>query len=48
MVVGLFADESLSARDYAKTHGRAARDVVTASVVSVEETATLAEIARTR
>src|SRR4051812_24572339 len=44
--LSLFADESLSARDYAKTHGRAARDVMTASVVSVEETATLAEIAR--
>ena len=36
--LSLFADESLSARDYAKTHGRAARDVMTASVVSVEET----------
>src|SRR3954462_3899803 len=44
--LSLFADESLSARDYAKTHGRAARDVMTASVVSVEETATLAEMAR--
>jgi len=44
--LSLFADESLSARDYAKTHGRAARDVMTASVVSVEETATMAEIAR--
>ena len=44
--LSLFADESLSARDYAKTHGRTARDVMTASVVSVGETATLAEIAR--
>ena len=44
--LSLFADESLSARDYAKTHGRTARDVMTASVVSVDETATLAEIAR--
>jgi CBS domain-containing protein len=44
--LSLFADESLSARDYAKTHGRTARDVMTASVVSVEETATLAEMAR--
>jgi CBS domain-containing protein len=43
--LSLFADESLSARDYAKTHGRTARDVMTASVVSVEETATLAEMA---
>src|SRR5829696_1600140 len=44
--LSLFSDESLSARDYAKTHGRTARNVMTASVVSVEETATLAEIAR--
>jgi CBS domain-containing protein len=44
--LSLFADESLAARDYAKTHGRTARDVMTASVVSVEETATLAEMAR--
>lgn len=44
--LSLFADESLSARDYAKSHGRTARDVMTASVVSVGETATLAEIAR--
>ena len=43
--LSLLADESLSARDYAKTHGRTARDVMTASVVSVEETATLAEMA---
>src|SRR3954470_8684724 len=45
--LSLFADESLSARDYAKTHGRTVRDVMTASVVSVEETATLAEVAKT-
>jgi CBS domain-containing protein len=44
--LGLFTNESASARDYAKTHGRTARDVMTASVVSVAETATLAEIAR--
>ena len=44
--LSLFSDESTSARDYAKTHGRTARDVMTASVISVEETATLAEIAR--
>jgi CBS domain-containing protein len=44
--LSLFTNESLSARDYAKTHGRTARDVMTASVISVEETATLAEIAR--
>jgi CBS domain-containing protein len=44
--LSLFTNESLSARDYAKTHGRTARDIMTASVISVEETATLAEIAR--
>jgi CBS domain-containing protein len=44
--LSLFTNESVSARDYAKTHGRTARDVMTASVVSVAETATLAEIAR--
>src|SRR3954453_7560764 len=44
--LSLFTNESLSARDYAKTHGRTARDVMTASVISVEESATLAEIAR--
>src|SRR5215218_2226242 len=44
--LSLFTNESLSARDYAKTHGRTARDVMTASVISVEEPATLAEIAR--
>jgi len=44
--LSLFSEESLSARDYAKTHGRTARDVMTATVVSVDETATLAEIAK--
>ena len=44
--LSLFTNESLSARDYAKTYGRTARDVMTASVISVEETATLAEIGR--
>jgi CBS domain-containing protein len=42
-----FMDDSLSARDYAKTHGRIARDVMTDNVVTVEETATIAEIAKT-
>jgi CBS-domain-containing membrane protein len=37
----------MSARESAKTHGRTARDVMTADVVTIEETATLAEIART-
>lgn len=42
-----FMDDSLSARDYAKTHGRIARDVMTSDVVTVDETTTLAEIAKT-
>jgi CBS-domain-containing membrane protein len=40
-------NDSLSARDYAKTHGRTARDVMTTAVVTVEEKMTLAEIAKT-
>lgn len=43
----LFDDESVLARDYAKTHGRVARDVMTSSVITVSPTATLAEIAKT-
>ena len=42
-----FMDDRLSARDYAKTHGRTARDVMTSNVVTVEEATTLAEIAKT-
>lgn len=45
--LGVLMNDSLSARDYAKTHGRTARDVMTDAVVAVEETATLAEIAKT-
>ena len=45
--LSLFADERVTARDYVKAHGRTARDVMTTDVVSVEETATLAEIAGT-
>ena len=45
--LSLFEDESVPARDYVKAHGRTARDVMTTNVVSVEETATLAEIAET-
>ncbi len=41
----LFADDGATARDYTKAHGRTARDVMTADVVNVETTATLAEIA---
>ena len=43
--LSLFADEDVSARDYVKTHGRTARDVMTTNVVTVEETATLADLA---
>lgn len=45
--LSLFADESVTARDYLKAHGRTARDVMTTNVVSIEETATLAEVAET-
>jgi len=45
--LGLFADENASARDYIKTHGRTARDVMSAKVVTVEDKATLADIAET-
>jgi CBS domain-containing protein len=41
-----FMNESLSARDYAKTHGRTAKDVMTNDVVTVDETSTLGEIAK--
>src|SRR3954468_5250822 len=34
--LSLFADESVSARDYAKSHGHTARDVMASSVISVE------------
>jgi CBS domain-containing protein len=42
----LFRDETASARDYAKTHGRVARDVMTRDVITIEESATLGDIAR--
>jgi CBS domain-containing protein len=43
----LFADEGALARDYAKTHARLARDVMTSEVISVTPTASVAEIANT-
>lgn len=43
--LSLFDDEAASARDYIKTHGRSARDAMSPNVVSVEQTATLADIA---
>ena len=43
----LFDNPNVLARDYAKTHGRMARDIMTTSVISVGPTATLPEIAKT-
>jgi CBS domain-containing protein len=40
-----FADPDVKAREYAKTHGRKAQDVMTRVVVSVSANATLAEVA---
>jgi hypothetical protein len=45
--LALFDDPKVLARDYAKTHGRIARDVMTTSVISVGSAATLPEIAKT-
>ena len=45
--LGALMNDSVSARDYAKTHGRTARDVMTSAVITIDEAATLAEIART-
>ena len=43
----LFAGEGMLARDYAKIHGRLAKDVMTSEVIAVRPTASLAEIATT-
>ena len=42
----LIADENALAREYAKTRGQKARDVMTADVITVTEAAVIAEIAR--
>jgi CBS domain-containing protein len=42
-----FSDNSTLAREYAKTHGRIARDVMTREVISIAPTASLADIAKT-
>jgi len=42
-----FSDASALAGEYAKTHGRTARDVMTREVISVAPTASLADIAKT-
>lgn len=43
--LNLFSDDDATAREYIKAHGRSARDVMTANVVSVDENAPLASIA---
>jgi len=43
----LFSDVRGLARDYTKTHGRSAKDVMTADVITVRPDASLAEIAKT-
>ncbi len=45
--LGLFADTEESRRDYVKSHGLYARDVMLPDVISVGEEASLAEIATT-
>jgi len=45
--LSLFDDPTVLARDYAKTHGRVAKDIMTTSVISVGPTAPLSEIAKT-
>ena len=45
--LSLFDDPTVLARDYAKTHGRVAKDIMTTSVISVDPTAPLSEIAKT-
>jgi CBS domain-containing protein len=42
----LLTGEDALARDYAKTHARSVRDVMTTRVITVPDTASLAEIAR--
>lgn len=43
--LALFSDETALARDYAKIHGRTARDVMTPKVIAVDEATPVAEIA---
>jgi CBS domain-containing protein len=42
----LFASDATLAQDYVKTHGRTAKDVMTAPAIVVDEHAAIAEIAR--
>lgn len=43
----VLVDENTLAREYARAHGRTARDVMATEVITVSETTPLAEIART-
>jgi CBS domain-containing protein len=45
--LALFSDPTALAREYAKTHGRTARDVMTTPIISVNPAVTLPEIAKT-
>ncbi len=43
----MFKDPGKLADEYTRTHGKCARDVMTANVIAVEETASLSEVAET-
>src|SRR5580765_497562 len=45
--LSLLSDEGMSARDYVRTHGRRARDIMASDVATVGEDASVAAIART-
>jgi len=45
--LSLFDDPGILARNYVKTHGQVAKDVMTTSVISVSPATTLSEIAKT-
>ena len=44
--LGFFADDTKVARDYARAHGRVARDVMRNNVITIAETAPVAEAAK--
>ena len=45
--LSVFSEQSMMARDYVKTHGRVARDVMTSDVVAIAPETSVPEIART-
>ena len=45
--LSVFSEQSMMARDYVKTHGRVARDVMTSDVVTIAPETSVPEIART-